>query len=241
MGYDEKDYENAASVPATEADTRRANPFALYAELYGGEAFFEGDYIKLTQDNGWVRGQNKEPINTTEMFVANLQEARHGWIKFDGDKTERKTVLIMDNPQGIPREECGDMETRRWKDNRDPWMPVIYLPMRCLSDDSVVCFTGTGMGASRAVGELCRIYGRPGADRGGKMPVVLLDSFTFENRQGGTTRWPRFKIVDWQFFEPDTPAPPVELVEVSVVAPPAAKTKALAAPKRQDMDDEIPF
>jgi hypothetical protein len=222
--------------------TRKVNPFALYSQLYGGEDFFEGDYVRLSQEGPYVRGPEKEEIDATALFVVNLQEARHGWINFDGERPKRLTVYIRDNPEGIPRESCGDNDPRYWKkQGKDPWVPTVYLPMRDLSDNSIVCFNGMGQGASKAMGELCRIYARPGADRGGKMPVLLLESFTFENRSGGTTRWPRFKIVDWQFFEPDTPAPPVELIEVSATEPP--KPKAIAAPKvrSSDMDDTIPF
>jgi hypothetical protein len=226
------------NVPAT----RKVNPFALYADLYGGENFFEGDFVKLSQEDGWVRGSEKEQIGETEMFCANLLEARHGWIKYNqGERPQRLTVRVADNPQGIPRESCGDMDPRLWNKDRDPWVSTIYLPMRCLTDDSIVCFTGGGQGASKAVGELCKVYARPGADRGGKMPVILLEDFTFENRSGGTTRWPRFKIVDWQFWEADTPAPPVELVEISATEAP--KPAAIESPKARysDMDDSIPF
>jgi hypothetical protein len=53
------------NVPAM----KRVNPFELYGQLYGGENFFEGDFVKLSQDDGWVRGSEKEPIDKTEMFA----------------------------------------------------------------------------------------------------------------------------------------------------------------------------
>src|SRR5438105_1446768 len=64
---EDKNNGGAGSVPAT-ADTRRTNPFVRYAELFGGEAFFEGDFLKLHQDDGWIRGADKKSIGPTEMF-----------------------------------------------------------------------------------------------------------------------------------------------------------------------------
>jgi len=54
-----------------------------------------------------------------------------------------------------------------------------------------------------------------------------------------------FRLVDWQFWDADTPAPPVPLRPISAVTLPAKPATAkLAAPadaKRGDMDDDVPF
>ena len=98
--------------------------------------------------------------------------------------------------------------------------------------------TGTGKGAHKAVAQLCGLYARPGADRQGKDPVVLPESRSFKNDSGGTTTWPIFKSLGWDFFVPGVPAPPVAPIAVPIPRPaPAAK----AQPRHGDMDDEIPF
>jgi hypothetical protein len=233
--------EPIASPPTTTSpDTKLVNPFDVYAKLYGGEEFFDGDFVRLTQDGPYVRGSEKEEVGATETFVIDLLQARHGWINFQGERPKRLTVRVAENPEGIPRASCGDNDSNRWKNGKDPWVPTIYLPMRAMADNAIVCLNLSGQGGMKALGELCRVYARPGADRKGKMPVLVLDSFTFENRSGGTTRWPRFKIVGWEYFEPDTPAPEVEMIQVSATEPP--KPKALEAPKkRSDLDDDLPF
>src|SRR6516225_5782401 len=89
-----------------------------------------------------------------------------------------------------------------------PWRPVVYLPLRSVTDpDDVVCFTGTGNGARRAVAKLCRVYAREGPDRQGKSPAITLNTWSFDNKSGGKTTWPDFKNVGWEFFTPGVPAP----------------------------------
>jgi hypothetical protein len=80
--------------PAAPPGVKLVDPFAHYAQLEGGEAFFDGDYVKLDQDTGWIRGQGKAPIGATEAFVAKMHEARHGHIKFaksDGESVKHRT------------------------------------------------------------------------------------------------------------------------------------------------------
>ncbi len=200
---------------------------------------------QLDQKLGWVRGQKKEPIGATEPFVANMHEARHGWIKFakgDGEGVRHHTMLVMECPQLPPCPVCGDTADEH-SDKRCDWRPVVYLPLRSVADaGDVVCFTGTGKGARKAVAQLCGVYARPGADRQGKDPVILLESRSFENNSGGTTTWPIFKLVGWDYFVPGQAAPPVQPVAVPLAPP--TKPGAKALPKRgelDDMGDEVPF
>ena len=142
----------SANVPATaKADTptvppghELVDPFAHYAAIEGGDAFFNGDYARIDPEHGWVRGQEKEPIGATEAFVANMPEARHGHIKFakgDGEGTERRTALIMERPELPPCPACGNIIDNH-DDRRCDWRPVVYLPLRSVTDpDDVVCFT----------------------------------------------------------------------------------------------------
>jgi hypothetical protein len=236
---------STASVPATTATTPPAtklvDPFAHYAASEDGD-FFDGDYARLDQKLGWIRGQEKRPISATETFVAAVHDARHGWIRFaksEGESVERQSELIMEKPVLPLCPVCGGT-AQEHDDNpkRCDRRPVVYLPLRSnTGPDDAMCFTGTGKGARKALGQLCgKYYGRPSADRQGKSPVLLLNSRSFENGSGGTTAWPVFKIVGWEYFTPGVPAPEPTLVAVPIT--PAATAK-LAAPR--DMDDEIPF
>src|SRR5262249_19408417 len=143
--------------------------------------FFGGDFIRLDKKGGWFRGQQKEPIPVTQSWVINIHEAQHGWIKCaksGGEGVKHEIVLIRECPV-FPLCHEGGGHANDHNDKACDWRAVVYLPMRSLDDpDDVVCYSGTGMGARRAVGDLFKAYRRPGADRQGKNFVVLLESFT---------------------------------------------------------------
>jgi hypothetical protein len=155
--------------------------------------------------------------------------------------------LIREQPELPPCKACGrSARDHDEQPKRCDWRPTVYLPLRSLDDptDAAMCFTGTGKGARVAVGELCKVYGRLGADRGGRDFVVMLETRSFPNNEGGTTVWPVFRPIGYEFFVPDTPAPAVQPVLVPIAPaanPSVAKLAAPAGTTRGDMDDEIPF
>ena len=220
-----------ADTPTVPPGHKLVHPFAHYAAIEGGDAFFNGDYAKVDQEHGWVRGREKKPIGATEAFVAKMHEARHGHIKFaksDGESVEHRTALIMDRPELPPCPACGNIANEH-DDKRCDWRPGVYLPLRSVTDPSdVLCFTGNGLGARRAVAQLCRIYAREGPDRQGKSPTILLETRSFKNNAGGTTTWPVFKLIGWDYFTPGVPAPQPRPVAVPI-APPSPRPRANAA------------
>ena len=233
-----------ADTPTVPPGHKLVDPFAHYATIVGGDAFFNGDYAKIDQEHhGWVRGREKEPIGATEAFVAKMHEARHGHIKFpknDGESVEHRTELIMERPELPPCPACGNIIDNH-DDRRCDWRPVVYLPLRSVTDpDDVVCFTGTGKGARRAVAQLCRVYAREGADRQGKSPAITLNTWSFDNKSGGTTTWPVFKLIGWEFFAPGVPAPQPQPIAIPI-APPSSPAPERKRAVGGDLDDEIPF
>jgi hypothetical protein len=241
---------DAASVPAATTTappgTKLIDPFAAYAQANEGESFFRGDYAKLDQKHGWIRGREKKSIDINEPWVAHVHETAHGWIrypKFDGDPIRREIALIRECPVLPPCPACGYAADDH-DDKECDWRSAIYLPLRSVADSNdVICFTGGGKGARKAVGQLLGIYARPGADRKGRSPTVMLETHSFENQNGGTTTWPRFKIIGWEFFD-GTPAPDAQPVAIPIASPAEPTMKALPPkPKRRasDMDDEVPF
>jgi len=221
------------------------NPFARYGALEGSSSFFSGDYLRLDQKLGYVRGQEKTPIDTARGYVTNMMEAHHGYVKFakGGDgRAEHDVELIHKRPDLWLCKACSRSAQEHDKDQkRCDWKPTVYLPLRLHDDptDPAMCFTGTGKGARVAVGELCKAYGRPGADRGGRDFVVMLETRSFPNTEGGTTVWPVFRPIGAEFFVPGTPAPTVQPVAVPIAPP--VKLAAPADAKHGDLDDNVPF
>ena len=201
-------------VPAA-TDGRLVNPFTLFRQRNStGGGFFRGDLIKCDYRSGeWTRehGEERTLIDVAERFIVNPHEMIETWTKrIDGKVIDRQIYRTIDGQFAPEREELGDMDERQWpwdrsgKKRKDPWERAVYLPMKG-SDGEVVAFRATGQGAIAEIAELVGMYGS--ADRHGKSPVVQPDARSFESQHGSTIYVPVFRLVDWDFWEPDTPAP----------------------------------
>jgi hypothetical protein len=246
---------NGAAVPTTApapTDGRLVNPFTLFRQRNStGGGFFRGDLIKCDYRSGeWTRehGEERTLIDAAEHFIVNPHEMVDTWTKrIDGKVIDRQIYRTIDGQFAPERDALGDNDERHWpwdrsgKKRKDPWERAVYLPMKG-SDGEVVAFRATGQGAIAEIAELVGMYGS--TDRHGKFPVVEPDSRSFESQHGSTIYLPVFRLVDWQFWEPDTPAPSVSPVPLP---PPASVKPTATAPAKPlsqrggDMDDEIPF
>jgi len=248
-----------ATVPAAPL----VNPFALFRQRNQSGGFFKGPLIKYEHTSGEhfrVRGETKTLIKPGERFKVNPHELTDTWTKWiNGKAVERRTYRAINGEMAPTREELGDLDESEWPTKgskpKDPWQRQVYLPMKG-DDDEICAFVASGQVAISEIGELVGMYGE--TDRGGKFPVIELDSRSFESSRGSLIYVPVFRLVDWEFWD-GTPAPPVELVPAPSAPPPAitakvtdnndtnAPPKALAKPQkkrdsgRDDLDDTIPF
>ena len=281
MTMQDEDYETATTktdsdgtapaivpAPATVLSGPLVNPFVLFAQRNRSGGFFKGPLIKVEHTSGQIfrmRGEEKTLVEAGEQFTANVHELTDTWSKWiNGKLVERRVYRAIAGEIAPEREALGDTDENYWPTRgskpKDPWQRQVYLPMR--GDDGEICaFVASGQSAISEIGELVGMYAS--ADRSGKFPVIELDTRNFTSQHGSTIYVPVFRLVDWDFWELNTPAPPVELVPVPQTAAPAAltarkvtsshtntDTDTMSAPvksqkkrgdTRSDLDDEIPF
>jgi hypothetical protein len=239
-----------ATMPAAPPDTRLINPFVAFRQRNStGGAFFHGPIVKCDHRSGeWVRvrGENESPIDPDERLVVNPLEMVDTWAKFiDGKRVEGKVYRTADGEFAPAREALGDMDERKWpwdrsgKQRKDPWQRAVYLPLR--GEDGEICaFKATGAGAIAEIGELVGMYGS--ADRHGKLPVIKPDSRSFESQHGSVIYVPVFRLVDWDYWEPNTPTPAVAPVPIPPPAPAKPGTRLAeegARPRRHGRRDPV--
>jgi hypothetical protein len=243
------------------------NPFVLFRQRNSSSGFFRGDVVKMGHTDGVFyreRGKNKSPLKPDEAWITNPLEMVDVWSKFvDGKLVDRKVYRTVDGEMSPKRAELGDNDETLWpwagagKPRKDPWSRAVYLPMKNAVGDIVVVFKATGGGAIGEIAELCGMFGQ--GDRGGKLPVVVLENRSFEPQHGGTIFVPVFRLVGWEFWD-GQPTAAVKPVLIPI-APPAApaqtaqssqptKPALLVNPATQqavtkvpppDLDDSIPF
>jgi hypothetical protein len=238
-----------ATVPAATGE-RMVNPFAVFRQRNSsGAVLFRGDLIKCDHNTGeWLRmhGENATLIGADERFIVNLPEQVDSWSKRIGGKLiERRVYRTIDFEFAPVREALGDLDEKQWEikgnQRKDPWSRELYLPMKG-RDGEVCAFKATGASAISEIGELGAMYAS--ADRAGKLPVIRPDARSFPTQHKTTVFAPVFRLVDWQYWDGDMPAPPVPLRPISAVPPPAKPMAKLAAPpgtKHGDMDDQVSF
>ena len=233
--------------------TRLVSPFDLYFEREpGGTDFFDGEFVHFNGQTGaWTRGAKKDPIGSTVMFLSNMREIAIGWVKVvDSRIVDRQIGWVKDGYERPPREELDDRDDRRWPFNNrdeqeDPWK--IHPTCRCAA--SRMASPSSSDRSRPRSSRLSRTWSRysSASTAAGRTRVFLLQSESFKNRSGGTTYKPVFKIVRWEFWEPDKPAPPMTPIAVPIAPPAKPATAKLAAPARKravggNTDDEtIPF
>jgi len=195
----------------------------------GGTGF--GNFVKFVKGE-WLLGEEEKKVPEGATFIANMEDYYRGWVRWwEGKPTDHLIGRVIDRHHVPPREVLGDLDESKWETapngaRRDPWARTCYLAMRDLSNDEIVCFTSSSDGGRRAVVKLADRYDRVRQRYKAKMPVVKLDSEAYQHSIYGKILKPKFRIVDWAYWDDETAADPDGALQLQNAA---------------EMGDEIPF
>jgi hypothetical protein len=190
-----------------------------------------GMFLKFIKGE-WTLGEDDREVPADARFIANLEEYYRGWVRWwDGKPTEHLIGRVVDRHRVPPREQLGDQDESKWETEpngarRDPWAKTVYLALRELSSDEIICFTSSSDGGRKAVLKLADRYDRFRHRFKAKMPVVCLESESYQHKTYGKILKPKFRVVDWAFWDDETAANPDGALQLQHAA---------------EMDDEIPF
>jgi hypothetical protein len=142
-----------------------------------------GAFLKFTKGD-WTLGEDGKKVPEQARFVVCMDECYRGWVRWhDGKPTDHLIGRVVDRHHVPRREELGDLDESKWEtaDNgarRDPWQRTVYVAMRDLNTDEIVCFTSSSDGGRKAVAKLLDRYDRLRHRHKAKMPVVTeTDSY----------------------------------------------------------------
>jgi hypothetical protein len=174
-----------------------ADPFASYAAAMGSAPFLrfsKGDYLL---------GENAEEVSPGTQFVANMDELRVGWIRWENERpAEERMHRLIDRPRVPHREELGYLEQSQWEAGangpRDPWQLTNVLPMIRVDDGTEVKFTTSSRGGISAVAKLSGQYSRVRVKHLHEWPIISIEVDSYQHDRYGKIKFPVFRIVDWQ-------------------------------------------
>ena len=209
------------------------NDIAIRNDLTGLATFAQDhDTVMLAGDplyfkkGLWFRGKDEfDPSG--RHFLANHLEAYTGWTRWSERKpVNQRLVRCADYKMKEPREALGFMDKNQWETNergtpQDPWQPSDRIVLRAMdgAGDLVTFITGS-VGGRNAIAKLLGKVAKSPNAASGKMPVVELQTGTYDHDDYGTVAYPVFHIIDWAHW--DRPEEPQSGARVA-------------------MDDDIPF
>lgn len=212
-----------------------SNELALRPNLTGLANFAQdNDTVMIAGDalffkkGVWYRGQEEfEPQGLH--FLVNHGEAYTGWARWaDRKPVEHRLVRCTDYDRKEPREALGFTDKNQWEANdrgipQDPWQPSDRIVLRTMDTaEDLLTFITSSVGGRNAIAKLLGKVARSPHAAEGKMPVVVLETGSYDHNDFGTVVYPVFKIIDWARWdgEPERAgAPMVEFDDAIPFAP----------------------
>jgi hypothetical protein len=176
--------------------------FAQYAAEESKRRFL-GKLIKFVKGE-WQMGLNRDPISSSQRFVAVMDTLTIGYMKWvGGEIVDHKMGLVADGFRAAHRNDLDDLGGENWEaseygDRIDPWQKTKLLVLVSpTAPHDLFTFSTSTEGGGNAIGDLCAAHGAS-TEGAGLYPVVTLgtDSYQHSNRAFGRVKVPVFKIVD---------------------------------------------
>jgi hypothetical protein len=179
-----------------------------YAEMVAAElapSSFAGQLIKFNKgEKKFLILGTEEEISPDIAFIALMDEAFHGWVKFGGEGEPPTRVMgpIYGGKFVKPtREELGDLDQSQWKPGlngqpADPWLQEVLLPLQNPQTQALYTFGTNNSTGRNAVGRLLHHYNAMlRRNDTTHYPVVRLTPSGYQDRRYGWVDTPSFTVV----------------------------------------------
>jgi len=172
------------------------DPFGSYAAAVGSAPFLrfaKGEY---------VLGEAAEEVPIGTQFVANMDELKIGWIRWENERpAEERMHRLIERPRVPHREELGYNERSQWEAGangpKDPWQLTNVLPMVRAEDGTECKFTTSSRGGINAVAKLSGAYSRVRSQHPHEWPIISLEVGSYQHPDYGKIKFPVFRITGW--------------------------------------------
>ena len=219
--------ENLGNEIATVAESNTAlstdtvDPYAAAADEMGN-AFLP--ILKMTKAGQWVSGSDNDPLEDHEAAFA-MHTFERGYVCWKGGEIVDEQMVLVSSGEPVPREE--DLPDHGPYDaDQDGWAGTASIQLRLLKTDEELLYRPSSRGGLNALAGLARRYATKRQQQPNVLPVVRLESKSYQHAQYGETFNPVLRVIDWR-EEPD-------LIAAAVGSPDVVVAEA-------GLDDEIPY
>jgi len=176
------------------------DPYAEYAGEVNTRPFV-GDLLIFTKHGQYKAGQDRDEIAMATKMLVYMPGLKRGWVKWqEGQPVAHIMGLVAEGFRPPPREELGDDNEDEWEllndKPRDPWQTTNHLPM-CNQKGEVFTFVSSSKGGLSEVGRLSELYSNRRRMKPDEIPVIELESRSYDHKLYGETLAPVFKVVGW--------------------------------------------
>jgi len=224
--------------------------FRQFADAARVKQNFDGTILKYTKGN-WTAGKDGIDMNGAQI-VALVDRLAVGWTKWlDRRPVDYRVGYVAEGFRPPRRQELDMVDETTWPrdfngDVRDPWQFGLHLPLADLETTEQYIFSTSSSGGREAIASLADAYANHRAQGKTTLPLVELNTDSYDHRSYGQVNVPKLDILKWidppEFEQKALPGSPMEGSGTASVTQPTAPQRArIARRSSSDMDDEIPF
>ena len=178
------------------------NVYTEYGDAASARSNIIGLLLRFTKHGQWVAGQDRKEVPVGTRMIAHIPGVKIGWVKWsEGQPVENNLGLLSEGFQPPQRDTLGDLDKSLWgtlgNQAIDPWQFANFCMMYCPDNNELYTFTTGSKGGLGALGGLISTFGRHFAAKPSELPIVQLETKSYNHREFGETFVPVFKLVGW--------------------------------------------
>lgn len=210
-----------------------------------------GDYLLRLVNGRWVYGAENVEVEEGSEWAINPLSLSHGWVAWTDYKKRKNEVLneVM-VPASVPLPAYDSLrEVKDEQGNAVEYAQQLSLQLQCLTGEDQgeqVRYKISSVGGMRAVRDVIDLIVKQlDADPDNPVPVVSLNTDTYQHKVWGETHVPVFEVLDWVPLDDTIKAPmkdeeeadpDADLKEEAQPAASRERTRAASATEITDAD-----
>lgn len=172
-----------------------------------------GDYLLRLVVGSWVYGAENIEVEKGSEWALNPLSLMHGWVAWtDYKKKKNEVIAEVMVPASSPLPSITDLrEVKDDEGNILTYSQQIQFQLQCMTGEDTgeqVRYKATSVGGMNASKEILgEIIKQLDADPDNPVPVIVLETDSYQHKVWGKTFVPVFDIVDWVPLDNEIKAP----------------------------------